>query len=347
MKPPRSLLTLCVVVAIAIVLPIGIAIYQAFHGGLSAIRNAIDASSAHILLLHTVLVALVATPACGVIGVAGAWFVERTNLPLRRVWALLLVAPLTVPALRDELGRVGLDRRPAPGILGALPGSSPSPTTRSSSCSSSPSRCAKARPGTRGIRSRSLGLNGRQVFFRVILPQIRPALLGGLLLVALDALVEFDAFVALKFQTFSLDVYGQYRLGFSTSGAAALALFSIVICLVLLFGEAGLRGNANYTRVSQAARRPPARYRLGLWVVPVVAGLGFVIAVSVGIPVGMLVNWFTESSSAGLATASANLHYLWPATLTSVTLGLAAARSSRSCSRCRWRCWPSVTAAGS
>ena len=81
--------------------------------------------------------------------------------------------------------------------------------------------------------ARSLGLNPGQVFFRVILPQLRPALLGGLLLVAHDALVEFDAFVALRFQTFSLDVYAQYRLGFSTSGAAALSFFSIVLCLVL------------------------------------------------------------------------------------------------------------------
>ena len=59
--------------------------------------------------------------------------------------------------------------------------------------------------------ARSLGLNPRQIFFRVILPQLRPALLGGLLLVALDTLIEFDAFVALRFQTFSLDVYAQYR----------------------------------------------------------------------------------------------------------------------------------------
>ena len=104
--------------------------------------------------------------------------------------------------------------------------------------------------------ARSLGLNPRQVFFRVILPQLRPALLGGLLLVALDALVEFDAFVALRFQTFSLDIYAQYRLGFSASGAAALSFFSIVLCLVLLFGEARLRGNANYTRVGRALAGP-------------------------------------------------------------------------------------------
>ena len=99
----------------------------------------------------------------------------------------------------------------------------------------------------------------------MILPQLRPALLGGALLVALDTLIEFDAFVGLKFQTFSSDVYAQYKLGFSASGAAALSFASIAVCLVLLFGEARLRGHANYTRVSQGARRAadPLRARLG------------------------------------------------------------------------------------
>jgi iron(III) transport system permease protein len=157
------------------------------------------------------------------------------------------------------------------------------------------------------------------------LPQLRPALLGGLLLVGLDALVEFDAFVALKFRTFSSDIYAQYQLGFSVAGAAALAFFSIVICLVILFGEARLRGNANYTRVSQGARRSSTRYDLGRWMLPVLAGLGAVVAVSVGIPIAMLIKWFSESSSAGVSEAAANTRYLFPASVTSVELGLASA----------------------
>ncbi len=121
--------------------------------------------------------------------------------------------------------------------------------------------------------ARSLGLSGTRTFFRVVLPQLRPALLGGMLLVVLDTLVEFDAFVGLKFQTFSSDVYAQYKLGFSASGAAALSVASIALCVVLLFGEARLRGNANYTRVSQGARRAAARYELGRGTIPVLARL--------------------------------------------------------------------------
>src|SRR6202043_940314 len=136
---------------------------------------------------------------------------------------------------------------------------------------------------------------------------------GGLLLVALDALVEFDAFVALKFQTFAVDIYAQYRLGLSVAGAAALSLVSIVLCVVLLFGEAQLRGHANYTRVSQGARRASTRYTLGRATVPVLAGFAGVVGVSVGVPLATLIRWFSESSQAALSTAAASTRYLFPA----------------------------------
>src|ERR1700753_29796 len=77
---------------------------------------------------------------------------------------------------------------------------------------------------------RSLGLSGTKTFFRVVLPQLKPAIYGGMLLVVLDALVEFDSFVGLKFKPSSFDVYAQYQLGFSAAGAAALSFVSIVVC---------------------------------------------------------------------------------------------------------------------
>jgi iron(III) transport system permease protein len=94
---------------------------------------------------------------------------------------------------------------------------------------------------------------------------------------------------------------------------------------VLLFGEAWLRGDANYTRVSRGARRAPVRYELGRWTLPALASLAVVVAIGAGIPVGMLVRWFMESSSAGLSTATGNLQFLWPASRTTVLLGLCSA----------------------
>lgn len=318
---PRRLLVVCAVVAVIVALPVIVTVVQAFQGGLPSIVTAIHSTSSLTLLLHTALVAVVATPICGVIGVAGAWFVERTRLPGRRLWALLVVAPLTVPLFVTSYAWATLGA-PLQGFLGAA---------GVIAFSYYPIVFLLVAVALRGMdpaleeTARSLGLTTRQTFRRVVLPQLRPALLGGLLLVALDALVEFDAFVAFKYQTFSLDIYAQYQLGFSASGAAALSFFSIALCLVLLFGEARLRGNVNYTRVSLGARRAATRYDLGRATGPVVGGFATLAAISLGIPVGMLVYWFTQSSHAALASASGNIRYLLPATVTSVGIGVGSA----------------------
>jgi iron(III) transport system permease protein len=318
---PRGLVAICVGVVAVVVIPVAVTVVQAFQGGFSSAIDAVRASSTMTLLLHTVLLAVAATPVAGVIGVAGAWFVERTRLPFRRLWAVLLVAPLTVPLFVTSYAWANMGR-PLQGFWGAA---------GIVAFSYYPIVYLLVAVSLRGLdpaleeTARSLGLGARQTFFRVVLPQLRPAILGGLLLVALDALVELDAFVALKFQTFSLEIYGQYRLGFSASGAAALSFFSIVFCLVVLFGEARLRGHANYTRVSQGARRATIRYDLGRGTLPVLAGFALVVAVSVGIPIAMLIDWFSQSSDAALSIAGENARYLLPATLTTLELGVSTA----------------------
>jgi iron(III) transport system permease protein len=318
---PRGLLLVCVLVVAVVVLPVGVTIAQALEGGVSAAVRAIDASSARALLLHSVLVAAVAAPLAGVLGVSGAWFIERTHLPARRMWTLLAVAPLTIPLFVTSYAWATLGTL-LQGFLGAA---------GIIAVSYSPIVFLLVAVALRGMdpaleeSARSLGLSARQTFFRVILPQLRPALLGGMLLVVLDTLVEFDAFVALKYQTFTVHIYAQYELSFSASGAAALSFFSILLCVVLLFGESRLRGAANYTRVSQGVRRPLTRYRLGRATPLVLAGFALAAAIGVGVPLGTLVYWFTQSSQAGLAGASASVHYLAPAALTSLALGVGSA----------------------
>lgn len=317
---PKGLLAACFVAAVLVAVPVIVTIIQAVQGGFSVAGNAFGSSSTFTLVLHSVEVAATAAPICAILGVGAAWFVERTTLPARRLWAVLLVAPLTIPPFVTSYAWANFG--PAfQGFVGAA---------GIISFSYFPIVFLLVAVALRGLdpaleeTGRSLGLSGPKTFFRVVLPQLKPAIYGGMLLVVLDALIEFDAFVGLKFQTFSFDVYAQYQLGFSTSGAAALSFFSIGLCLVLLLGEAQLRGHANYTRVSQGARRLAAPYALGRRTLPVLVAMAAVMAVSVGIPVGMLVRWFTESSSAALSGAGGNLTYLWPATVTSVEIGVAA-----------------------
>lgn len=318
---PKALLASCVLAVVIVVLPVAVTMLQAARGGVGHAVDAITASSTLTLLLHTGLVTIMAAPLCLVFGVACAWLIERTELPGRRIWTLLVVAPLTVPLFVTSYAWAALSRS-LQGLVGAagIIGFSYFPIV-----------FLLVAASLRGMdpaleeTGRSLGLGARQVFFRVVVPQLRPALLGGMLLVVLDTLVEFDAFVALKYQTFTLDISSQYQLSFSASGAAALSLMSTVICVVLLLGEARLRGNANYTRVSHGARRALTRYRLGRGKPVVLCGLGLLVTVSLGIPVGTLIHWFTQTTQAGDSGASASLGTLGPATVTSVGLGVSSA----------------------
>jgi iron(III) transport system permease protein len=320
-KAPRFLLLLAAAVALLVLVPVIVTLVQAFQGGWSSAERSIRASSSLELLLHTALVTLVAAPMCGVIGVGAAWLVERTRLPLRRTWALLVVAPLMVPLFVTSYAYAALGQS-LTGFWGAV---------GIIAFSYYPIVYLLVAASMRIVdpaleeTARALGLGPWRTFARVVLPQIRPALYGGLLLVVLDALVEFDAFVAFKYQTFVVNIYYQYQVSFSASGAAALSVFSIVLCVVVLVVERRLRGNANYTRVSHGVKRRTPRYDLGRSTPLALLALAGLVTISLGIPVGELVYWFTQSSPAALSEASTSVHFLWPALVTSVLLGVGSA----------------------
>ena len=79
--------------------------------------------------------------------------------------------------------------------------------------------------------ARSLGESAWGCFLRVVLPQLRPALLGGVLLVALDTLTEFGAFALLRFRTFTTELYAQYRTGLAGPETSLLALVLVASAL--------------------------------------------------------------------------------------------------------------------
>ncbi len=318
---PRGLLLCCVPIALVIVVPVIFTVVQAVQGGWSAAWTSIRSSSALTLLMHTVGVALAATPVCAILGVGAAWFTERTRLPLRILWQTLMVAPLVVPIFVTSYAWANLGSW-SQGFLGAW---------GVVTFSYYPIVFLLVAASLRVIdpaleeTARSLGLGAWSTFTRVVLPQVLPALLGGLLLVALGALVEFDAFVALSYQTFTVTIYAQYQISFNASGAAALSFYAIVLCILILCAETRLRGATDYARLSHGSRQKTTRYPLGRTTPLVLIAFGAIALISVGLPIGTLVYWFTQSSSSALSSASATLQYLWPATLTSLLLGVASA----------------------
>ena len=91
---PRGLLGASVAVAVLLILPLAFLLIEAQGAGVSTVLDLIFRSLTASLLWNTVRLTVVVTALCAVIGTAAAWFVERTDLPGRRIWAVLVVVPL-------------------------------------------------------------------------------------------------------------------------------------------------------------------------------------------------------------------------------------------------------------
>lgn len=265
------------------------------------------------LLWNTVRLMLGAMVTCGVVGTAAAWLVERTSLPGRRVFGVLLAAPLAIPAFVNSFAWVSVFPS-ASGYGGAL---------LVVTLSYYPFVYLPVAAALRGLdpaleeTAHSLGLSGFRAFLRSTLPQLRPALLGGCLLVGLHLLAEFGALQMLRFPTFTTAIYDQYQSTFSGPAANMLAGVLILCCLVLLVAELRLRGRARYARTGGGAARPATRLPLRRFTAPAVLGLVAVVALAVGVPLGSLGYWLATGSSAGI-----DIDMLVRATGTSVGLGL-------------------------
>ncbi len=159
-----------------------------------------------------------------------------------------------------------------------------------------------------------------RAFRRVVLPQLRPAMLGGSLLVGLHLLAEFGALQMLRFPTFTTAIYDQYRSTFNGPAANMIAGVLVLCCVLLLTAELRLRGHRRYARVAHGAARPAERQRLGSLRWPV-AGLftGFV-GLAVGLPTYALVHWLLVGSSTEFPVGE-----LLSAAATSLALGAGAA----------------------
>ncbi len=102
---------------------------------------------------------------------------------------------------------------------------------------------------------RSLGLTQRQVFVHVVLPYIRPAVMGGVVLVCMEALGDFGAVQFLAVDTFTTGIYRTWFGMHNPVAASYLSLMLFALVIVLIYGEYASRKGAKYTSRSDAALR--------------------------------------------------------------------------------------------
>ena len=246
-----------------------------------------------MLLWNTVRLTIGCMLACSVLGVGLAFLVERTDVPAKGLWHGLLVAPLAVPAFVNSYAWVSLDRSVV-GYDGAL---------LVITLSYYPLVYLPTVAALRGLdpaleeSAWSLGQSRWRSFRTVVLPQLRPALLGGVLLVGLHLLAEFGALQLLRFPTFTTAIYDLYGSTFNGAAANMIAGVLVLLCLLLLLGELRLRGRRRFARIGQGNARAAVPVALGRARVPVVAGLTGLATLAVGVPTYALLHWLRVGSS--------------------------------------------------
>jgi len=273
------------------------------------------------LLVNTIGLVVAASVTCAIIGTAAAWLVERTDCPGRKAWAVLAAAPLAIPPFISSFAWVSLNNA-LQDFGGAL---------LVVTCAYYPLVYLPVAAALRGLdpgieeTARSLGHGPWSSFFRVVAPQLRPALYGGVLLVALDTLIEFGAFALLRFRTFTTELYAQYRTGLDGPESSLLALVLIALCLVCVIGEVNVRGRARYSRVGSGARRMAAPAQLGWARWPALLAFAAVTLAALGVPLGMIAYWLLQHAQAATSPVAPSLPLLFASTLASVSYGLAGA----------------------
>ncbi len=288
------------IAAALVLLPLVFLLVQARASGWDEVQRLLFRHSVAVLLWNTVRLALACTALCAVLGVGAAWLVERTELPLRGVWAVLLVLPLGIPDFVVGFGWVSI----APALHGYL-AAVMIMTLSLYPLVYLPAAGALARlDGGLEETARSLGLGPWRTFWRVTLPEIRPAVLGGCLLVTLALLAEFGAFEIVQYRTFTVAIFTEFKLGFDTTGACALSLVLVLLSVAALGGELTLAGRGRSWRAGPGARRTARRVALGRFTAPALAALAVLAAMALGIPIGSLAYWMLRGSSTTLPSAS-------------------------------------------
>jgi iron(III) transport system permease protein len=334
------LLGLSLVVIGLALLPIAYLVIRGAGAGTAAFEYVFSPRTLEIAVNSLALAVGVAVASL-VIGVPFAFLTTRTDLPARRVWLMAGLLGMVIPsylgaiafleafgpvgALQKLLAPLGVTRLPSVyGYFGAwfvitlytfpyvvMP-------VRAALLSFDPAQDEAAR---------ILGLSRWRAFFRVTLPQLRPALAAGALLSMLYALSDFGVVILLRFNAFTRAIYTAYNSTFDRERAALLALTLVVMTLALVWMERKWAKTRGRGGVHAGARRVAPVIPLGRWKWPALAFCGLLVFVSAGIPLMVLTGWALNpnvTSAVPVRLDVLSWQTLVVGVLTAVAVGLAA-----------------------
>ncbi|MDX1671936.1 MAG: iron ABC transporter permease [Balneolaceae bacterium] len=149
--------------------------------------------------------------------------------------------------------------------------------------------------------SRSLGYDAMSTFFKVVVPQLRPGLLAGSLLVSLHVFGDFGTVSLMRFETFSYALYLQYIAAYDRIYAAWLALMLLALTTAALVLEYQLLKKAIYHRLGRGASHERKYLKLGPWKIPAYTFVSVLFLIAVFLPVSSILHWLNQTAIGSVA----------------------------------------------
>lgn len=289
-----------IVVAAFVSLPLLYLFVRASEAGASAWELHLLTRRTADLLASTLAIAAAVLVMSIAVAVPYAWLVTRTDLPLRRFWAVMGALPLAFPsyiaafATVSILGPRGMVAtlfdatlpEIAYGFTGAL---------LALGLFTYPYLYLLLVAAMRGLdplleeASRSLGQTRTQTFRRVIVPQLRAPLAAGSLMIVLYTMSDFGAVSIVRYDTFTTAIYDAYRGLFDRTVAALLATVLAMLTILVLAFEWLVVRRAVATR-GRPARRASLTH-LGPWTIPALVFTGSIALMTVVVPLVAITVW--------------------------------------------------------
>jgi len=287
----------------------------------------IAANSIALMVGVTVLSLLIAVPL--------AFLTVRTDLPYRRFWTVVVALPLAIPSylgafafvaifrpqgqLQSILAPLGVESLPSIyGLHGAtvVIALYTYPyiyiTTRAALKTFDKSLIDAARTLNHGRWS---------TFKRITLPQIRPAIIAGSLLVALYAVSDFGTPAFMQAEVFTRQIYLEHQSLGGGDYAAFLSLQLVALTVFILVLESRVRGDETLYSGNSGGGGGTHRIELGRWKWPAMAFCGLIGFLTLVLPVGTFFQWLLTSQT----DVPSSFQFQWSHVANSVYVALAAA----------------------
>jgi len=308
-KAPPTLRLAGLVLAGAFAFPGVYLVYRNFAAGADTAGLLVSGRIAGPLW-RSLQLAVSVSAAALVLGTGLAWLTTRTDLPLSRLWRILLPLPLVFPTFvgaaafihtlnpgglaNDLLAGIGVDRTPE---LRGFRGAWLVLTLMTYPYVYLPV-AARLRqlPGTLEESARVLGDTALKVFGRICVPQTATAMGAGTLLVFLYTLSDYGAVQLMRYDTLTRAIATNQLA--NPPVALALSLILLVLAALVVLGER--RFSHRLPDAAGVQSKRPMIYGLGRWRGPAAGFVALAAAGAVGAPLVALLDW----AAGGLARSA-------------------------------------------